>query len=121
MTPRKKKHKKPASTYVTHLVNTLASLKAPLPCPTEILRTARVSDNVPEHLLAHMTEEDACMVEAGRQAGCHLVHVYWHTGQSALMFCSPGNNMPPPHLVVQAYERNVAQSMNKRHGAQGEA
>ena len=117
MAHHKKKPSRSASSCVAQLANTLASLQAPLLGPNEILSSAYVSDNIPGHVLEQMSEDDARMVEAGRSAGSHLVHVYWRTGQSALMFCPPGCNMPAPHMVVQAYERTAPQSLGKPNGA----
>lgn len=109
MTRRKKNPPKTASPFVTQLLGDLISLKTPILTTSEILNSAYVSDKIPPGILAALSTQDALMVEEGQRAGCQLVHVYWPTGESALMFCSPGSNMPDPNMVVQAYQRGIAQ------------
>ncbi len=107
--------------FVSQRLDKLAFLQNPILTPSEILSSAHVSDDIPPEMLATMPIEDARVLEEGRRAGCCLVHVYWPTGQSALMFCPPGRDIPEPNMVVQAYERHVARSLGRSAGLKGGA
>ena len=82
------------------------------PTDAQILSTARVSDEVPRSILAELTEQQLAEAAVGRLQGGKLVHVYWPSGECALMFCAPGSDMPPPVNVIKGYRQNI------RHQAQ---
>lgn len=73
------------STYADILANTLVSDKP------EIMQIEQLSPANQAHVIS------------GRREGLHLVSVRWLSGQSALMFCEPGCNMPSPEKVIAAY------------------
>lgn len=112
MAHRKKKHgiaRDAASAFVSKL----ARLQAPIPGREEILATAYVSDNIPEHMFAALRDKDIRVIDAARRDGWRLVRVYWETGQSALLLCPPGSNMPEPHMVIKAYEAHSSSGVGR--------
>lgn len=72
----------------------------------EILAAAHVSDKVPRHILDELPPQQSLLVTTGRLQGERLVYVHWLTGECALMFCRPGKDTPPLHLVIKAYREN---------------
>lgn len=72
----------------------------------EILAAAHVSDKVPRHILDELPPQQSLLIATGRLRGERLVYVHWFTGECALMFCRPGSDMPPLHLVIKSYREN---------------
>lgn len=73
---------------------------------TDILAAAHVSDKVPRHILDELPPQHALTITKGRLLGGRLVYVHWPTGECALMFCTPGSNMPTPSNVIRGYREN---------------
>jgi hypothetical protein len=119
MAHRKKKKQGIASDTAAFLVSKLARLKTPIPSRQEILGTCYVSDNISKQMLEGLRKEHLEVIDAARRDGWKPVRVYWESGQSAILLCPPGSDMPEPQLVVQAYEAHPSSGMGNPALAEG--